>query len=459
MILSTSQVESFDHSQTGGCNRRWWFERVNDLRPDQTKAQSDGEAGHALLANYFLTGEKPKGRVKMGKAVTGAIVKGELPSPGSDMRVEDRFSGQPKLDTSGNWIPVDVDETLTIWGVPFDGFIDLAFRRGNIPEIWDHKFGSDIHANAKQASALIRTVQMPVYVLSQLPYWPDAKQWRIVHHNVSKKGVDSFIRSAVVTLDQVFERKAAIEKLVASIGEIYNVEHQQDVPSNHRGATRACEAWNGCPHQSICQAFKGATHVALTPEEEALFAGLDDLAPKTEPKLETPKTELRHEHRLPTPEESAEVLRRFQTLRQSVSPLDLPEPKTESVTPPDMPGPACACGAALNPTNGSRLPDGRWKHIGCALDSPSAPTPAERADIATALTPKARKPRAVATAQVSLPLPVQVSLPLHGQVSLPLPVQTLPGEELPGGPLPTGDNRENLAKLFDAIAALIRGSK
>jgi hypothetical protein len=271
VICSISQVETFDQRQVGGCERRYWFERVQGLRPEQTSQQTDGEAGHALLATYFSTGVPPKGRVRMGKMVTGAIVKGDLPAPGPEMLVESRFSGQPRLDAGGNWIPPDPAKTLWLGGVPWDGFVDLRFRRGDVPEIWDHKFTSDILAFAKSGAQLIHTVQMPVYVLDSLRIWPDATRWKLVHHYVERSGVNSSIRAAEVGTEQVLERKADVEQLVSRMLATADIELQSDVPYNKK----SCGAWGGCPHQSICSAYK-EKRVSLSAEEMALF---DDLVP------------------------------------------------------------------------------------------------------------------------------------------------------------------------------------
>jgi len=277
--LSVSAVESFDHSQKAGCNRRWWFERVQGLRPEETPGKEDGKAGHALLAHYFRTGESPAGRVKMGKAVTGAIIKGKLPKPGPDMLVEFRFDGQEQYDAAGNWIPLDHSKTFWLGGLPWDGFIDLAYRRGDVPTILDHKFKSDI-SDILEPHQLIQTVQLPIYVLSQLPRWPDAKQWEIVHHYVSRKGVESKIRSSVVSLDAVLERKASIEKTVEEMKLAALETSERVLPFNRK----ACEAFGGCPHQSICSAYRERNLIPMTDAEKELFADI--------PGIEEPETAL-----------------------------------------------------------------------------------------------------------------------------------------------------------------------
>lgn len=395
--LSVSQVEKFDHKQEGGCQRRWWFENVKGLYPDQHKAQHEGEAGHALLAHYLATGEHPRGRPLMGKAVTGAIVKGDLPTPGDDLVIEQRFDGQPKLDAEGKWVPLDVANTFHLGGLPWDGFIDLTFRRGDVPEVWDHKFSSDVDLYAKKNSDLIKTVQMPIYVLSQVPYWPDAKRWKIAHHYVSKKGVHSFIRSAVVDIADALARGEDITSQVSQMRVVETATDQADVPAN----TRSCESWRGCPMQSVCSAFKsrsttgGRTPMALTEDEQRIFDGIpDDTAPAPDSAGEMiapPEPEDDGEAALKAQLEAAQkALAEKQAKKAPRRALihDTAESKAQNTAVPPLPSsaaanaapPACVkCGEQLSAENGSKLQSGEWKHVGCPKDAPPPPPPRERA--------------------------------------------------------------------------------
>lgn len=387
--LSVTQIESFDVTQEGGCARKWWFERAVDLRAEQSKSQAEGEAGHAHLAHYFLTGELPKGRKLMGKAATGAIVKGKLPERGDDLFVELRFDGQPKLDAAGNWIPLDVANTLTLAGVPLEGFIDLTYRRGPIPVVLDHKFftpcrpeiSEDPYAWLKTGPQLIRTVQMPVYALSQRPYWPDATHWRLAHHYVSKKGVDSLIRSAVFTTEQILERGREIEAVIERMKVAARAERQDDVPAN---PGRACDAWQGCPHQSICSAHKTkGTTVQLSPEEAALFDDMD--LPETGPAPDAAPTP-------PVPAPAAAAPAPAKVRRMPMIDVPAPTPAPTPAPAVETP-PACACGVAITPENGSKLQSGSWVHVNCPLLAPPpAPAAKER---------KPRAPKAAPTVMVS----------------------------------------------------------
>lgn len=278
--LSVSEAESFDHAQKGGCGLKWYFERVLRLRPEQDDAQTEGDLGHALLATYLRTGQAPKGRVKMGTVVTRAIASGHLPELGPDLRVEERGSGQPQRDANGKWIKLDTTKTLWLGGAPWDLFIDLRFKRDGVVTVWDHKFSSDPRLYAKKSDELIKTIQLPVYCLDSLRVWPDAEQFRIVHYNIARTGDDSFTREALVTLDEVRERETHIEKTVNEMRQVATAK-ESEIPYN----LKACDAWNGCPHQARCPRFKNRSEPMLTPEELALFG---DSTPAPAPAVTSP---------------------------------------------------------------------------------------------------------------------------------------------------------------------------
>lgn len=495
--LSVSQVEKFDHKQDGGCQRRWWFENVKGLFPDQHTAQHEGEAGHAHLAHYLATGEAPRGRVLMGKACTGVIVKGDLPKPGEDLVIEQRFDGQPKLDAAGKWLPLDVANTFHLGGLPWDGFIDLTFRRGEVPEVWDHKFSSDPDLYAKKPSELLKTVQMPLYVLSRVPYWPDAKRWRIVHHYVSKRGVYSFLRAAVVDLSDVLERGADITSQVALMQSVEQATEQDDVPAN----TRSCDSWNGCPMQSNCSAFKrrntnpGARPMALTADEQNIFDSIpdDDLAPAApaaaaEPEIPEVDTESAEEAALKAQLEAAQKALEESQAKKAKRRMpihDEPAKPTTVPTPPVSQASAvgaaatCKCGEAITAENGSKLQSGEWKHIGCKLDAPPPPPPKARATTKPAAPPPppAAKPAEVKTETPApaAPKPTPLAAPAFSgeresdraaraaSEAAQKAHEAAPGPTTPGGQAIQAaareiQKREALANVFQSIADLIRVS-
>ncbi len=260
-LLSASQVEEFDPEQVGGCPRRWWFHHVGRLPvPESDNARADGDAGHALFAMYYRIGQRPR-RAKMAKAVSGALDAGHLPAREPGQLVESRFDGQPARDANGERLPLRHSTTLWLGGIPWDGYVDLRFRRDDRITVLDHKFSSDIHTYAK--SDLLATVQMPVYALDSLRVWPDAKHVELMHHYVSRRGVDSFVRRQLVTVEQIRQRGEEIAGLVKQMQEAARAPSAEDVPGNRA----SCHTWNGCPFQSRCSAFKEKPKMDLNPEE------------------------------------------------------------------------------------------------------------------------------------------------------------------------------------------------
>jgi len=406
-IVSVSQLTAFDHAQSGGCNRRDWFERAHDLKPEQSDAQSDGSKGHKLLADYFPAGAMPKHRVKMSKAVTAAILKGNLPKPGPDLIIEQRFSGQPMwrllfdeakqplLDEKGDqqreWVPLDVAETLWHGGHPWDGAIDLTYRRGDVPTVVDWKFHGDMEANPPvPAHGLIKTIQLPIYVLAMLRRWPDAKRWKIAHGNIGKTASHgSRIISTVVELDQVRERGEQIAGLLKQMQRTRAAPSQEDVPFNRR----SCTAWAGCPHQSICSAFRDNKMNNLSTEEQALFNELDglDVAPPPAPAAASTKPRVKIDDSLnptgdvvapPAGGLQAEDTKaaRIARAKAELAAMEAEEAKAEAARVAAAAEAAkpivCAlgCGAVLTKENASKLQSGLWKHIGCPKDQVPKPS-------------------------------------------------------------------------------------
>ncbi len=389
--LSVSKVELFD-----ACARHWWFDFPQGLKPEQDNAQSEGDKGHALIAGYLSTGNGPEGRVKMGTAVRNAIAKGLFPKPGPDLLVERRFSGQAKLDADGKWVPLD-PALAPIWsrGIPWDGFIDVMYRRDDAVTVEDHKFSSDIRAPwSKKADQLLATVQMPLYGLVGLSLWPDATHVRLTHNNIARSGGDTDKRTypSLVTREQLFERKAVIDQSVAGMIDVGALTVESEVPYNFGG----CEAYGGCPHQSICSAFKQRRIKMneLTAEEMAMF---DDVQiPDSTVAAVLPPDAPPNDASTPPPEKKAK--------KKPSLIVD------ESTTPDEelkaARGFCASCGAGLTPAN-SAGKSGGFKHIGCPAGAPApAPivAPPPPAPVAVVAKPEAPKPAPVAPT-VTKPIP------------------------------------------------------
>jgi hypothetical protein len=445
---SVSQIESADETQTGGCLRRWWFDVPQGIRPEQNKQQSDGDVLHGHLAHYLRGNGPPVGRVRMGKVARATILKGDLPAPGADLFVEQRFDGQPKFsdekwpDGSPKWNPLVPARTIVLAGVPLDGFIDLSFRRGDVPEVWDHKTSTNaesLDAYAKPAGGLILTDQMPVYVDSERGRrWPDARRWRIVHHYVSRSGAYSFIRAAIVTVEQVAERIDHVEGVIRRMGAHAAATNQDDVPFNRR----ACRQWLGCPHQSVCRAFK-ENLVDFTQAEQDIFNEIDKAPAAPSPAADDPFAGVEALAKPAAPEpapaddEEAAALKALEVARakkaaaakaaeeakraaaeaeakakadeekkRKLKVVDVPGPAPEPAKPADV-WPACACGAQLSAENASRLQGGAVKHVGCPKDA--APTPLPAPEPKPAKPGRVKVPSAAETDEITVTLKVSAS--------------------------------------------------
>lgn len=388
--LSASQAEEFDPQQTGGCPRRWYFHRIARVPvPESGRAQEDGDAGHAHFALYYRTGRHPR-RARMSKAVNGALDKGELPAREPGQLIESRFGGQPARDTNGERLPLDATRTLWLGGVPWDGYVDLRFCRtdpfgplaepgvpaaGGTITILDHKFSSDIHAYAK--SDLLATVQMPVYALDSLRIWPNTERVELIHHYVSRRGVDSFIRRQVVTVEQVRQRGQEIAGLVQQMQAAAAAPRSEDVPGNRA----SCHSWSGCPFQSRCSVFKEKPKMNLSSDElewlNVVGGGAAEAKPKESPRCGLCGGAPDHAHgdcpSLTKPAVSGPDADRATELEipsaaGALDPAgDDPFAVFEAPKPsvPQEQTPACEeCGTELNAENGSQR-DGVWKHIGC----------------------------------------------------------------------------------------------
>jgi hypothetical protein len=182
----------------------------------------------------------------------------------------------------------------------------------------------------------------------------------------------------VVTLDQVFERVAAVESVVAQMQSVVRATRQDDVPFERR----ACTAYAGCPHQSRCTAFRRnqMSPTALTAEELELF-GPPETPAQASPAAESDDPFGPGAPPSPEPAKGYTVVSQTDVTAEEIPLVDIPLPVASK--PTSQPAPTCECGATLTPDNSSRLQDNTHKHIGCPL------TPAA-AESAPATPPKRR---------------------------------------------------------------------
>lgn len=254
--LSVSQITTFDPDQFGGCNRKWWLDKVKHLPQPQTGAQAQGVEGHGQIEGSLKAGANQLGEIaRAGMHFIPFTNAPEMLAQGL-YQVEAAFGEKAKDGT--------LNRDLTAAGIPLVGFIDFVnlsdvyltnegearpMAQGTV-EIEDWKFTSNVNAYGKQAVDLIKTVQMPGYGEYVLRRWPGAvDQLRFSHGYFQTRG-KRFARkeTILVPAEVVRERWNKIEATARSMVDVAKETDALKVEANRR----ACDAWRGCPYRYTC---------------------------------------------------------------------------------------------------------------------------------------------------------------------------------------------------------------
>jgi len=173
--VSVSQIQTFD-PQSGGCNRKWWFEKIAGFKSTGTKAQAIGTEGHKQIEHYLLTGEDVLGRfARAGKRF--------LPVP-KTVSVELALHEAHRPLTAAGVLVVGYSDVVNTSGVWVDD--DGARHDETAPEIVDWKFTSDLKY-AKTIAQLKESTQMVGYAAWALRNFP-TDTVRISHGYFRTKG-------------------------------------------------------------------------------------------------------------------------------------------------------------------------------------------------------------------------------------------------------------------------------
>lgn len=302
MRLSPTGLLKGDTNAPGGCLRRWFFRYVMRRPEPSKKAQDTGKRCHAEIEHYLKTGEDVRGPIARALARF-------TPRPGPDLLIEHDIAGE-----------------LLCAGVPMIGYTDLIHTRGRAtlqdeqdPDgTWegiDWKFvgGWDY---IKTPLELRDDVQLTTYGMfglrvSKKHTGRELEWWRASHGYSKTKGAPEARKvSALIPAEHLVRRWEYVEGVGRSLHHVAAETEADKVPAN----VRACGAFGGCPHASVCSAGRhdslasifgaeGATEI-MTPRKKEPMPATDMLDSLTETPTEK-RERLRREMEALEAEEAA----------------------------------------------------------------------------------------------------------------------------------------------------------
>jgi hypothetical protein len=425
---SVSSIQQFDASTYGGCERRWWWNKVARKKEPETPAMRRGTELHGELEHYLTTNECTLSPITM-------VGRHLLPRPDKDLFVEQALGDSAKAlalrdEHLRRGTPPDNSEMesiagLSAAGVPFVGFIDLLHARGeyvdgegdvvaeNDPataEAVDHKTSTDI-VRAKKPTELRTNLQMIGYGVTAANRYKNLRWSRLSHITYQTRGARVAKKTTVLVpveeVRSVWRERATplVRKMIVTA----SISRVEDVTPN----TDSCNAYGGtCPHSAYCDRPKGTLADLLQLSKGAhVSKGLFDIptassngvatAPALPAGLFAPAQVSPPPPPVPvaTPDERQAAIAAARAL--------LAAEDAAAAAPAPAPvvalGFCSACGTSLSAMNTSKLKDGGVFHVGCAALAPPPPViamphigavnppdalPATQAQIAATLSPE-----------------------------------------------------------------------
>lgn len=258
-FLSVSQIVTFDANQEGGCQRRWWFQKIGGKKEPATAAQDAGKEYAASLQHYEETGEDIL--VPVLRAA-----KHLFPRPGSDLECErEMYDPARKPLLAANNIPIigaaDIRHKRGEY-VDFDGLVRKEDPGMRVVEIIDLKTTSRIsdYTNskgkffkgyAKTAEQILAHPQVVGYGVHASNLYPDTTHVRLGHvYAQTKSGYAATKRHGLLTVEEARGRWSTVEVIAREMEDVArNAKRPEDVLYN----LKACVSYNKeCPHAPYC---------------------------------------------------------------------------------------------------------------------------------------------------------------------------------------------------------------
>lgn len=247
--LSASQLKTADE-----CPRKWYWQKIIGVRVPETGAMTLGKAIHSELEGWARGSDAPLSPL----AAAGLV---HLP-PRSEALLAESPLEQP---------------SLTLRGIPFLGYIDLAAPPGawrDVPAIVDHKTTSDFRW-AKTPDALSTDPQAVAYArwAAMRYYGAGLAEGAIDAHPATDTGdrtVDvRFVyyrtRGAIATkpVDVTFKVRDLAPQWERFGKTVDAMKRYAEVPETEARAVpanlSACDMFGGCPHRARCGAIARPT--------------------------------------------------------------------------------------------------------------------------------------------------------------------------------------------------------
>lgn len=268
--VSVSQVTTFDPEQYGGCERRWYFEKVMGLKSETSAAMETGTVVHGQVEHYLKTGEDVLGMIaRQGKhfmPMPGSIPHENIERPFGSVELTRQLEEARRVGLVDWGIRLLQEKhppsLVTAQGIPFIGFIDVVNTTGmwvdnegalrvdppRTVELVDWKTSSNIEAYGKQANDLPKTVQMIGYAEWAWRVDPTAEHFRLSHGYMQTRGRAAEKRSVLIPLETVKQKWHKVEETVARMSDVARATDPMHVDGN----LKSCPAYRGCPHRARC---------------------------------------------------------------------------------------------------------------------------------------------------------------------------------------------------------------
>jgi hypothetical protein len=275
VILSPTQIETFDPATTWGCNLKWWWTYVAGKRGPQDASMALGEAVHGTIETFLKGGDQ------------GVLHDLAMPGVAFLAKIRPLVQLVEKKIEPGE---------LEIAGVSVIGRID-ALANSSVADVnlIDWKTTSNIARYAKTPGGLAESVQMMVYSAWLLQF--DVNTIELTHGYFQTRG------KKFEPVNKLVDRKHVENRIeiISSTVELMKVAGVAKTPDQVAPDTRKCRIGFGCPHRAYCphagdfsmasllDAFKknspgGVSDAVLVPPTSAPAPAVQLITPPDQPK-------------------------------------------------------------------------------------------------------------------------------------------------------------------------------